>query len=225
MRTRQLVLTLIPLLNLHATRTFASQSVLSAMSGTIITNTDVTRLANGVEVQNSGIPLEGKRKQVVEDVLNLFSSKPSQDILHRTWRQDAIFEDPLSKCFGYKEFAPQWYGLEKLFPTSRTLSYKVISSTNDPRRITYEQQQEYTVRFIGTKKLMNSTVVIDLDENDQIVKLEDKWNGNDQPTRFVVAPLECYDYPVVDIGTQIEGKLKTMYNSSLPEPMLDKAHV
>ncbi|ELU42188.1 hypothetical protein AG1IA_03787 [Rhizoctonia solani AG-1 IA] len=206
MRTRQLVLTLIPLLNLYATRTFASQSVLSAMSGTIITNTDVTRLANGVEVQNSGIPLEGKRKQVVEDVLNLFSSKPSQDILHRTWRQDAIFEDPLSKCFGYKEFAPQWYGLvgEKLFPTSRTLSYKVISSTNDPRRITYEQQQEYTVRFIGTKKLMNSTVVIDLDENDQIVKLEDKWNGNDQPTRF--------------------GAL-TMYNSSLPEPMLDKAHL
>jgi hypothetical protein len=34
-------------------------------------HTDITRLANGVEVQNSGIPLEGKRKQVVEDVLNV----------------------------------------------------------------------------------------------------------------------------------------------------------
>jgi hypothetical protein len=31
---------------------------------------------------------------------------------------------------------------------------------------------------------MQSTVVIDLDENDKIVKLEDKWNGQDQPVRF-----------------------------------------
>jgi hypothetical protein len=32
---------------------------------------DITKLANGVEVQNSGVLLEGKRKQVVEDVLNV----------------------------------------------------------------------------------------------------------------------------------------------------------
>ncbi|KAJ1306267.1 hypothetical protein OPQ81_010971 [Rhizoctonia solani] len=184
MRVRQLVFTLIPLLNLQATRTFASQTVLSAMSATMTSGVDVTRLANGVEVQNSGIRLDGKRKQVMEDVLNLFSSKPNQDIFHRTWRQDAVFEDPLSKCIGYKEYAPQWYGMPKAFPVSRTLSYKVTSSTTDPHRIVYEQQQEYTIRFIGTKKVMNSTVVIDLDENDQIVKLEDKWNGKDQPTRF-----------------------------------------
>ncbi|CUA67132.1 hypothetical protein RSOLAG22IIIB_07211 [Rhizoctonia solani] len=154
------------------------------MSATMTSDVGVTRLANGVEVQNSGIPVEGKRRQVIEDVLNLFSSKPDQDIFYRTWRKDAVFEDPLSKCIGYKQYAPQWYGMPKAFPTSRTLSYKVISSTTEPRRITYEQQQEYTIRFIGTKKIMNSMVVIDLDENDQIVKLEDKWNGNDQPTRF-----------------------------------------
>ena len=188
MRVRQLALTLIPLLNLHATRTFASQSVLSAMSATMTSTLggETTKLANGVEVQNSGIPLEGKRKQLLEDVLNLFSSQPNQDIFHRTWRPDAVFEDPISKCIGYAQYAPQWYGMPKAFPVSRTLSYKVVSSTSDPepRRIVYEQQQEYTIRFIGTKKVMNSTVVIDLDENDQITKLEDKWGGKDQPTRF-----------------------------------------
>ncbi|KAG8714536.1 hypothetical protein FRC11_008091 [Ceratobasidium sp. 423] len=181
MRVRQLVFTLIPLLNLHTTRTSAPQSVLSAMSATMSSGVDVTRLDNGVEVQNSGLQLDGKRKQVLED---LFSSKPNQDIFHRTWRQDAVFEDPLSKCIGYNQYAPQWYSMPKAFPTSRTLSYKVTSSTTDPRRIVYEQQQEYTIRFIGAKKVMNSTVIIDLDENDRIVKLEDKWNGKDQPTRF-----------------------------------------
>ncbi|CAE7207903.1 unnamed protein product [Rhizoctonia solani] len=184
MHIRRLVFTLVPLLNLHTARAFSSQNVLSAMSATMTSGVDVTHLDNGVQVQNSGIPLEGRRRQVIEDVLNLFSSKPNQDIFHRTWRKDAVFEDPLSKCIGYKQYAPQWYAMPKAFPISRTLSYKVISSTNDPRRITYEQQQEYTIRFIGTKKIMNSTVVIDLDENDQIVKLEDKWNGSDQPTRF-----------------------------------------
>jgi hypothetical protein len=72
MRPHQLVLSLIPLLNLHATRTFASQSVFSVMSADVTsTVTDITKLANGVEVQNSGVLLEGKRKQVVEDVLNV----------------------------------------------------------------------------------------------------------------------------------------------------------
>ena len=36
-----------------------------------MTTPEVMKLANGVEVQNGGLPLEGKRKQVVEDVLNV----------------------------------------------------------------------------------------------------------------------------------------------------------
>ncbi|KAF8599905.1 hypothetical protein BDV93DRAFT_525752 [Ceratobasidium sp. AG-I] len=149
-----------------------------------MTSPEIMKLANGVEVQNGGLPLEGKRKQVVEDVLNLFSSKPSPEIFERSWRQDATFEDPLSKCDGYDQYAPQWYGMPKLFPTSRTLAYSVTSPTSEPRRIVYEQTQEYTVAVTKTKKVMQSTVVIDLDENEKIVKLEDKWNGDDQPTKL-----------------------------------------
>jgi hypothetical protein len=68
---------------------------------------------------------------------------------------------------------------------------------------------------------LNSTVVIDLDENDQIVKLEDKWNGQEHPTRFgalvsiswffswtltlrfypVVAPFERRDSSMVGQGS------------------------
>jgi hypothetical protein len=42
------------------------------MSGITSTATaEVMKLGNGVEVQNEGIPLEGKRRQIVEDVLNV----------------------------------------------------------------------------------------------------------------------------------------------------------
>lgn len=130
------------------------------------------------------VTLEGKRKQVLDDVSELFCSRPTIEIFKRSWRPDAVFEDPISKCLGYKEYAPQWFGMPKLFPKSITLSRRVISSTHNPNRIMYQQEQEYTVRGLGTKKVMKSLVVIELDENDMIVHLHDKWNGNDHPTRW-----------------------------------------
>jgi len=139
--------------------------------------------------QDHGIQLEGKRKQVLEDTLALFSSKPSLEIFERSWREDATFEDPLSKCHSYPEYAPQWFSLPKLFPTSITKSYRVLSSTTNPNQITYHQEQEYTVRGIGAKKLMVSTVVIDLDDEDRIIHLSDKWNGKDHPSNFVAMAL------------------------------------
>lgn len=69
-----------------------------------------------------------------------------------------------------------------LFPKSVTLSYRVLSSTNNPNRIVYHQEQEYTLRGLGTKKVMVSTVVIELDEEDKIIHLHDKWNGKEHLT-------------------------------------------
>jgi hypothetical protein len=65
------------------------------------------------------------------------------------------------------------------------------------------------MRFLGTKKVrtavwlaacmrtdlslslqvIQSLIVIDLDDEDKIIKLEDKWNGEDQPTRWGAAAL------------------------------------
>jgi hypothetical protein len=80
--------------------------------------------------------------------------------------------------------------MPKLFPKSVTLAYRVLSSTNNPNRITYYQEQEYTIRGLGIKKVIQSTVVIDLDENDKIIHLHDKWNGEEHPTKWGV--LVCY---------------------------------
>lgn len=72
-----------------------------------------------------------------------------------------------------------------MFPTSITKSYRVLSSTHNPNRIVYHQEQEYTMRGFGTKKLVVSTVEIDLDEHDMITHLQDKWNGKEHPTNFI----------------------------------------
>ncbi|KAG8934757.1 hypothetical protein FRC01_000438 [Tulasnella sp. 417] len=156
-------------------------------------------------LSGSDVKLEGKRRQVVEDVMELFCSRPTPEIFERSWKKDAVFavsmkdinantpdgssgrtcQDPLSKCHGYHEYAPQWYGLAKLFPKSKTLKMNVISSTHapdEPNRIVYEQEQEYTLKLVGHKQVVRSLVVIDLDENDMITKLEDKWDGKDLPS-------------------------------------------
>ncbi|KAG8906839.1 hypothetical protein FRB99_006014 [Tulasnella sp. 403] len=142
-------------------------------------------------LSNSDVKLEGTRKQVVEDVMELFCSRPTLEIFRRSWREDATFEfglkDPLSKCEGFDEYAPQWFSMPKLFPKSRTIRANVISSTYgppQPNQIVYEQEQEYTIRFIGTKTVIRSLVIIDLDEHDKIIKLEDRWNGKTHPARF-----------------------------------------
>jgi len=93
-------------------------------------------------------------------------------------------QDPLTHARGYHEYAPQWYGLPKVFSHSETIEYRLLSSTHNPNRIIYYQTQQYTLRFFGTKYTLESIVLIGLDDDDMITKVEDKWSGNDHPTRY-----------------------------------------
>jgi len=43
----------------------------------------------------------------------------------------------------------------------------------------YSQKQEYTFRLIGHVKVMESIVVVELDANNKITYLADKWDGNE----------------------------------------------
>lgn len=89
--------------------------------------------------------------------------------------------------------------MPKLFPTSIIKSYRILSSTTNPNRITYHQEQEYTIRGIGTKKLMVSTVEIDLDENDMITHLQNKWNGKEHSTNSI-AMVNLYNLVLIRQG-------------------------
>ena len=49
----------------------------------------------------------------------------------------------------------------------------------NPNRLVYSQKQEYTFRLIGHVKVMESIVVVELDANNKITYLADKWDGNE----------------------------------------------
>ncbi|KAF8323144.1 hypothetical protein DL93DRAFT_631388 [Clavulina sp. PMI_390] len=128
--------------------------------------------------------LDPIRQQILNDTLQLFCARPTLEIFELHWRRDAIFEDPLRQCKGYKEYTAQWFSLPKVVSSSRTISHRVLASTSSPSRIVYSQTQEYTMRITKRKKVVQSMVVIHLDNNNKITMLEDKWKGDDQPRNW-----------------------------------------
>ncbi|KAM0753778.1 hypothetical protein T439DRAFT_322669 [Meredithblackwellia eburnea MCA 4105] len=132
------------------------------------------QLAKGGETDH-GIPLEGRRKMLVEDSLSLFQCKPSLEIFKRGWRENAVFADPLAIAQGFKQYSAQWFGMPKAFPESETLAWKVTKS--EPGLIEYEQRQRYVIALVKSEKIMSSLVHIELDNEDYIVRFEDRWDG------------------------------------------------
>jgi len=146
------------------------------------TNSDIARasFSNG----GASVELDEKRKLIMDDLKELFECRPTLDIFNRSWRRDAIFEDPLAYCCGSSEIAPQWFAMPKLFAKSVTVASRVLSSTSDPNRLVYSQTQEYTFRLFKFKKTIKSMVVVDLDGEGKIARLQDQWNGQELPRRW-----------------------------------------
>lgn len=89
-----------------------------------------------------------------------------------------------------------------------------MSSTDSPNRLVYTQAQEYTFRLFGHKKVrvcpvcntctliigcgqvIESIVIVDLDDDDKIVRLIDKWGGKELPTRYGALFLRCVNAKV-----------------------------
>lgn len=126
------------------------------------------------------------RDRIMADLKQLYCCRASKEIFERTWRPDAVFEDPLAKCEGYAQYAPQWFAMTRIFSKSETISSRVMSFTPLPKRLIYSQTQEYTLRYIGTKKRIESIIVVDLDDDDKIIRLTDQWNGEHLSSWFGV---------------------------------------
>ncbi|KAJ7752079.1 hypothetical protein B0H16DRAFT_815450 [Mycena metata] len=126
--------------------------------------------------------LKADHQRVLEDIRALYECRPTPEIFNRSWHKDAVFEDPLSKCKGFREYAAQWYAMPKLFKSSETVSTRVMSSTRMPNRIVFSQTQRYKNRFLD--KTISSVVTVDLDDQDKIIALVDLWDGKGLPTRF-----------------------------------------
>ncbi|PBK77956.1 hypothetical protein ARMSODRAFT_946796 [Armillaria solidipes] len=128
-------------------------------------------------------PVKADHQRIMADLKELYCCRPTVEIFERSWNKDAVFEDPLSYCKGYNEYAAQWFALPKLFSKSETLSTRIMSSTSSPNRLVFAQKQEYTPRLFGRKKVIDSIIVVDLDREEKILRLVDQWDGK-VPTWF-----------------------------------------
>ncbi|KAJ7602469.1 hypothetical protein FB45DRAFT_912213 [Roridomyces roridus] len=124
------------------------------------------------------------------DLRELYECRPSLEIFQRTWHPNAVFEDPLVKAKGFREYAAQFYALPKLFSKSETVSSRVMSSTRQPNRLVFTQKQRYKNRFMNKvgvflpgrdlglyTKTIESVITVDLDEDDRIIRIVDQWQG------------------------------------------------
>ncbi|ESK85902.1 hypothetical protein Moror_2325 [Moniliophthora roreri MCA 2997] len=133
---------------------------------------------------SSHVDVKEDHNRVLGDLKELYCCRPTMEILERSWHKDAVFEDPFVSCKGYDEYAAQWFALPKVISKSETLSTRVMSSTHSPNRFVYSQRQEYTLRLFGVKKLVTSIIIVDLDEDNKIIRLVDQWDGKDVPAHY-----------------------------------------
>ncbi|KAJ7470537.1 hypothetical protein FB451DRAFT_1340005 [Mycena latifolia] len=135
--------------------------------------------------QDTHTDVKADHQRVLADLAELFQCRPTPEIFERSWHKDAVFEDPLAHCKGFREYAAQassTFRRPKLFSKSETVTSRVMSSTRMPNRIVFSQTQRYKNRFLD--KTIESVVTVDLDDEDKIIRLVDQWDGKALPSRW-----------------------------------------
>ncbi|KAK6966398.1 hypothetical protein R3P38DRAFT_3155151 [Favolaschia claudopus] len=151
-------------------------------SGSHVDNAPLKHRHSSHEHPSSHTTLKADHERVLADIRSMYELRPSPEIFQRSWHPDAVFEDPLAKAHGFREYAAQWYAMPKLFAKSETVNSRVMSSTNSPNRIVFSQTQRYKNRFMD--KTISSVVTVDLDDSDRIIRMVELWDGKALPSRF-----------------------------------------
>ncbi|KAL9075859.1 MAG: hypothetical protein Q9161_001252 [Pseudevernia consocians] len=140
----------------------------------------------------SGVSLDEQQRTLVGSVLDvsvhyrtpgvlqtsdqnqLFAGRPSLKKL-QLWDDEGVFEDPITKAVGRKQYEPQWYGLQAAFSEIERLHHEVTSGGNP---IAMDLRTRYVVKGIGKEQTIDSKINIFYDKaTGKITKVEDKWDG------------------------------------------------
>jgi hypothetical protein len=122
------------------------------------------------------IPLDEGRRKIMQSILNLYGGSASkEDML--VYAEESVYDDPFSFCDTRYKIAGQWYGIPKVFSSSRTLKTEVVS--NKPDELVFKLQQEWTPVLVHVPMTVNSLVVLTLDSNNKVRYHKDRWNKKD----------------------------------------------
>ena len=104
------------------------------------------------------------------------------------WEDDGVFEDPITKAEGRKQYEPQWYGLQTAFSEIERLHHEVTSAGNP---ISMDLRTRYVVKGIGKEQTIDSKINIFYDKTSgKITKVEDKWDGKLPDSSFTNVSIE-----------------------------------
>ena len=109
---------------------------------------------------SKSLPLSPARQRLVDDILDLYSCKPTIDKVKR-YTPDCVYDDQFVYANDRYKMAGQWFALPKLFSDSRNLGYQVVRS--DAEMIQFKNQQSWTFKLLPKTAVINALVSLSLD--------------------------------------------------------------
>jgi hypothetical protein len=95
----------------------------------------------------NSIPLPPDRQELLNDVLALYGSRPSEQAMNR-YAEKAVYDDPFSFCDTRYKIAGQWYGLPMIFQKTEPKEWEVVRNEKDEIVIKLRQVCHYFARGV-----------------------------------------------------------------------------
>ena len=87
---------------------------------------------------SKSLPLSKERQALVDDILDLYSCKPTVQKVKR-YTSDCVYDDQFVYANDRYKMAGQWFALPKLFKDSKTERYQIVK--NEPGLIQFRNEQ------------------------------------------------------------------------------------
>ena len=109
---------------------------------------------------SKSLPLSPARQRLVDDILDLYSCKPTIEKVRR-YTADCVYDDQFVYANDRYKMAGQWFALPKLFTDSTNKRYEVVRS--DDEMIQFKNEQSWTFKGIPKTAVINALVSLSLD--------------------------------------------------------------
>ncbi len=103
------------------------------------------------------------------------NSESPRNYINSSKQDEPLFQDPLTKAEGRRQYEPQWYGLQSAFSEIERLHHSVTSAGNP---IKMDLKTRYEINGIGKEQTIESVVQIHTDSSGKIKMVEDRWNDH-----------------------------------------------
>ncbi|KAM0799658.1 hypothetical protein BDR22DRAFT_881128 [Usnea florida] len=109
---------------------------------------------------SKSLPLSKERQALVDDILDLYSCKPTVQKVRR-YTPDCVYDDQFVYANDRYKMAGQWFALPKLFNDSKNEKYQIVK--NEPGLIQFRNEQSWTFKIIPKTATINALVSLSLD--------------------------------------------------------------